>query len=127
MVKRSVVVRLKDILAAIDEAASFSEGTSFAEYCQDSMKRRAVERCIEIVSEASRHIPEEVTSKYPTMPWADIRGVGNVLRHEYQRVEALIIWKTATSSLPDFRTVIVAMIAEIESKLELSARIQVTP
>lgn len=74
--------------------------------------RRAVERCIEIVSEASRHIPPDEKAAYPEVPWPDIAALGNIFRHEYQRVADPVVWHTATRSLPELRPVILRMMAE---------------
>jgi uncharacterized protein with HEPN domain len=81
-----------------------------AAYQRDVKLKLAVERCIEIVSEASRHIPENSKSDYADLPWYEIAAIGNLLRHHYERVDDFIMWKIATRSLPELRPVIVAMI-----------------
>jgi uncharacterized protein with HEPN domain len=63
------------------------------------------------VSEASRHLPTALTSKYPEQPWAEIAAVGNLLRHEYQRIDDVIMWKIASKSLPALRPIVQAMLA----------------
>ena|SRR6266705_4645954 len=85
------------------------EGVDLAE-CRDYKLRRAVERCVEIVSEASRNIPDTLKADFPDQPWPEIASIGNLLRHRYERVDDLIMWKIATRSLPDLRRVVVAMI-----------------
>ena len=56
---RSQFIRLCDIRDAIDEIEEMSSGADFASYKEDRKLRRATERCVEIISEASRHVPEE--------------------------------------------------------------------
>jgi uncharacterized protein with HEPN domain len=73
---------------------------------------RTLERCIEIVSEATRHIPEEIKANYPHIPWPQIAGIGNVLRHDYDLVDDRIIWEVATVHFPELRKVV----AEIMSR-----------
>lgn len=46
------------------------------------------------MSEASRHVSEAAKRKYPSIPWKDIAGIGNVLRHEYHRVSPKQVWET---------------------------------
>jgi uncharacterized protein with HEPN domain len=36
----------------------------------------------------------------PGQPWGDIRGMGNRLRHAYDRVSLDIVWNTAQDRLP---------------------------
>jgi uncharacterized protein with HEPN domain len=112
---RSQLVRLSDILENIDAVAEMAEGVDLGAYRRDVKLRRAVERCVEIISEASRHIPPESKMKYQLQPWEEIAGIGNLLRHHYERIDDFIMWKIATRSLPLLRPVIVAMIEEAQS------------
>jgi uncharacterized protein with HEPN domain len=36
----------------------------------------------------------------PTQPWGEIRGMGNQLRHSYDRVSLSVIWDTVSYRLP---------------------------
>ena len=74
---------------------------------------RTLERCIEIVSEATRHMPDEFKARYPGIPWPQIAGIGNVLRHDYDLVDDRIIWEVATIHFPALRSVVVAMLSEL--------------
>lgn len=108
--KRPHLQRLRDILDTIDAVADMIDGLDFGAYRAEFRTRRAVERCLEIISEASRHIPSNEKDRFPEVPWSSIAGVGNILRHEYQLVADEVIWRTATRSLPELRQVIGAMI-----------------
>lgn len=114
MIKRSQLVRLRDMLEAIDGVAEMTAGIDLADYRRDFKLRKAVERCVEIVSEASWHIPEYLKSEFPNQPWHEIAAIGNLLRHHYQRVDDRIMWKIAARSLPDLRKAIIAMIEQTE-------------
>ena len=110
MAPRSQFVRLNDIRDNIDAVADMIEGIDFVSYKRDIKLRRAIERCVEIISEASRHIPMQLKSDYPDQPWEEIASIGNLLRHHYERVDDLIMWKIATRFLPELRPAIVAML-----------------
>jgi uncharacterized protein with HEPN domain len=113
-VKRSHLARLADILDAIDSVADMMAQVDFAAYRTDKKLRRAIERYVEIVSEAARHIPDWEKRRFPDQPWPEIVAIGNLLRHEYNRVDDLIMWKIATRSLPALRSVIVDMRSRAE-------------
>ena len=83
---------------------------SFAEYQSNFGVGKAVERCVEIVSEASRHIPDDLKDQYPNAYWPEIRSIGNLLRHQYQRVDDLVMWRIATKYFPELRAVVVAIL-----------------
>jgi uncharacterized protein with HEPN domain len=58
-------------------------------------------RNIEIIGEAANYIPEDIQSRYTDIPWAQMRGIRNLLIHEYFGVDTDIIWQTITDDLPD--------------------------
>jgi len=48
--------------------------------------RDIIERCIEVISEASRRLPEAWKARHPHIRWRNVADIGNVLRHEYDGV-----------------------------------------
>jgi uncharacterized protein with HEPN domain len=102
-------IRLLDILETVDAVAAITAGLDFRSYSADYKTRRAVERCVEVISEATRHLPLAWKSDFPAIPWREIAAIGNLLRHEYYRVDDLLMWKIATQSLPELRPVIVQL------------------
>src|SRR5689334_16552671 len=102
------------MLDNIDAVGEMIGGIDLAAYREDLKLRRAVERCVEIVSEASRHIPDDLKASFPNEPWPEIAAIGNLLRHSYERIDDFIMWKIARRSLPQLRTAVVAMIAQSE-------------
>ncbi|UHC17341.1 DUF86 domain-containing protein [Methylobacterium currus] len=55
-------------------------------FLESDILRRTAEHAMLIISEAVKDVPVELTDRYPGPPWSDIRGIGNVLRHEYYAV-----------------------------------------
>jgi uncharacterized protein with HEPN domain len=88
---RSVRPVLNDILDAIDGIEHAARGKSIMDYNTDWVFRHAVQRGVEILSEASRRIPVQMRATRPDVPWSDILGIGNVLRHEYNHISPDII------------------------------------
>ena len=60
----------------------------------------AVIRNIEVIGEASSHLPNEVLKQYDDIPWSLMKGIRTILAHEYFGVDLEIIWKTVTEDLP---------------------------
>ena len=106
--------RLGDILLAIERLELVVTRTPFDQYKSNFENQWLVERGVEIVSEASRHIPSELTDKYPQIEWRDIRSIGNRLRHEYERIDLLIMWTIATKHLAVLKPIVLEMLAKIE-------------
>lgn len=91
MPRRTIVARLDDILSSIAMARRATSGKSVADIYADEVLQRALERAVEIVSEASRHIPEADQQRFPEIPWRNIKTIGNVIRHEYAHVDQDVI------------------------------------
>ena len=108
--RRSVRLRLHDILEAIEGIENTAAGMTFSDYERSWQVRRAVERGVEIISEASRHIPEELRLRYPRIYWREIAGIGNLLRHEYGRIDDRIMWRVVEKYLPELKVVALDMI-----------------
>ena len=73
---------------------------TFEAFEADWEKQWVVERGIEIISEASRHLSEGLKQRHPEIPWRKVAGVGNVLRHDYGDIAAPVIWGIAKDELP---------------------------
>jgi uncharacterized protein with HEPN domain len=74
---------LDDIRAAIAGIEQAVAGKSLDDYQADWLLRHALQRAIEIISEASRALPDDTKALRPEVPWPQVKAIGNVLRHEY--------------------------------------------
>jgi uncharacterized protein with HEPN domain len=71
--------------------------------------RSAVERGIEVISEASRHLGRDLKAQHKDVRWKDIAGIGNILRHDYQRIDASIISKAVKDDLPPLKEALLVL------------------
>lgn len=74
-------------------------GQTKASFAADVMLRMAVERLLEIISEASRHIPPEMKNTEPNINWRRLADLGNWLRHAYHRTDPGILWDMIENDL----------------------------
>jgi len=95
----SIVPYLTDIIEAIDHIREKAAGTSLEDFKQDWEQQWIVQRGIEIVSEASRRLPDELKARHPDIPWPKIAGVGNISRHEYRQVSPPLLWEIVQDHL----------------------------
>ncbi len=97
---------LQDIERHIHLASEFVAGIGYEAFRNDTRTVFAVIRCLEIVSEASRRLPDELKARHPSIPWRDIAGAGNVYRHDYEDVAAKLVWDTVQLALPPLQAAI---------------------
>lgn len=95
---------LHHIIENAERVARHLAGMDRQAFEQNETVRDAVERCIERVCEAAHRLGERAEELMPGQPWGDIRGMGNRLRHAYDRVEVTIVWNTGHLRLPELAT-----------------------
>src|SRR5208283_6175136 len=106
---------LFDIRDCILLAREFTTGLSYEAFKESRLHFFAVTRALEIISEASRRLPDELRDRHPDLPWRDIRDAGNMYRHSYDNVVEAIIWKTVQEDLAPLLAVVVAEIEALDS------------
>jgi uncharacterized protein with HEPN domain len=106
MPSKAADTALRDILHHIDLAQRFVGGIDRTTFVSDTRTIYAVTRCPEIISEASRRLPEGLKARYPAVPWKQMAAAGNVYRHDYEDVAARYVWETVKRDLPPLRVVI---------------------
>ncbi len=103
---RQTDVVLEDILNAIALLDSELAGHSEVSFARTLFVQRGAERTLEIISEAVRHLPDDLLALRPDISWSDIRSIGNTIRHEYWRVDPALIWSIARNDLPPLRAAV---------------------
>ena len=107
---------MADIVENAGRIESYLAGMNRDAFGRDGRTRDAVERCLERVCEAVYRLGERADELMPSHPWGDIRGMGNRLRHAYDRVNTEIVWNTARERMPalaaDARRALERLLAE---------------
>ena len=92
MAARSLIPRLFDMVEAIERVRNVMGDMTFEAFEAHWGKRWLVERGVEIISEASRHLTADLKARHPEIPWPKVAGIGNVLRHGYENISAPVMW-----------------------------------
>lgn len=110
--KRKVDEYLGDILEQIERIESHVVGLDFQAFTKDNKTQDAVVRCLEIIGEASRQMPEDFKTARPEIPWRDIIGTRTILIHDYLGVDLVEVWRTVEKNLPELKDQIEKILAE---------------
>jgi uncharacterized protein with HEPN domain len=94
---------LADIVENIQRIDGYLTGLDREAFAADLLRRDAVERCLERICEAAIRLGDRAAELVPNQPWRDIRGMGNQLRHAYDRINLDILWYTIRDSLPNLK------------------------
>jgi uncharacterized protein with HEPN domain len=101
--KHDPAASFADILENLERIQDYVAGLDREAFGGDTLRRDAVERCLERICEAAFRLGEKAAELAPSQPWADIRGLGNRLRHAYDRIDLDILWNTVRDRLPSLK------------------------
>jgi uncharacterized protein with HEPN domain len=110
--ERKVAHTIHDILETIDRVRSRTAGKTFEEFETNWEFRFVVQRAIEIISEGTRRLPDELKALRPEIDWRSVAGIGSVLRHDYHTISNKVIWDVVQADLPLLTTAVEAIAAK---------------
>ena len=97
---RDTQMHLQDIEESIGNIDAFLEGANLETYRGDLKTKSAVERQMQIITEAAIRLGDDAEALCPGLDWRGFRGMGNILRHGYHLVDDKIVWDTVKDDLP---------------------------
>ncbi len=100
MSKRFDTTLLSDIILNLEMVLEFSREHSFHSFSADIKTQYAIDRCFEIIGEASRNLSDEFILQNGNIEWHKLAAFRNVLIHEYFRVDRNIQWNIIQNTLP---------------------------
>ena len=110
-------VRLQHILDAINEVETYLENVSYAHFLENSEKRFATIKQVEIIGEACNALSDDLKEQYPAVPWKPIVGFRNISIHEYFGVNLQLVWEIAKNDLPGLKNNMLIIVAETTTNL----------
>jgi len=108
--------RLTDMKAAISEIRRLLADKKVNDLVADPATRAAFERFLEILSEASRHIPDEWKGEVHHIPWRQVADLGNFIRHVYHRIDLEVLWSIYENDIGPLETVVDEFIVRAKPK-----------
>src|ERR1043166_7001971 len=114
MSERALRIWLIDIRSEIAGIRELTSDAEFATFAESWGMKRAVEHGL-LIAEAAKHLPAPMKRSHPEVPWEKIHGLGNLLRHEYRRIDPEILWSIVTEHLSTLDAAAAALLDRIAS------------
>ena len=106
--------RLRDILEAARLIGAYVKDTTETDFRANKQKQDAVIRRIEIIGEAAAHLTDATRQAMPELPFRKMRGMRNIVAHDYANVDLKIVWEVATAHVPEISAVLEKFFARHE-------------
>jgi uncharacterized protein with HEPN domain len=100
---REITDYLDDIRTAIMDVKEFTKGMKFEEFAVDKKTINAVIRSLEVLGEATKHVPTAFRRKHPEIPWGKMAGMRDVLIHDYMGVDLKTVWMVSQERLTELQ------------------------
>ncbi len=98
--KRSQSLLLFDIAQSIEKIGEFTRNLTFDQLMDDEKTRDAILRNLQVIGDAAKNLPEDLTRNHPEIDWSGISGMRDIITHRYFRVDWHLIWKSIQEELP---------------------------
>ncbi|MFC4374300.1 DUF86 domain-containing protein [Nocardia halotolerans] len=105
---------LADIVTAYYRIASYLENIDFVDFQKDDLRQDGVIRQLSIIGEAASSLTAATRDSTPEIPWKLVRGMRNMLIHQYFDADLMIVFNAATKSVPKLADHILAMLTARE-------------
>lgn len=103
---------LDDMIEFAENVIDYTKGLERADFAADKIIRDAVLRNLELIGEAAGHIPNEIRSAHPEIPWRKVIGNRNHLIHGYLNIDDVTIWITIREKVPELLPLLKALRAD---------------
>lgn len=101
--KRNYKLFLEDISDRIAKIDAYIADISFEEFVQDDKTVSACIREIEVIGEATKQIPKEVTDRFDDLPWSLMAKMRDKLIRWHFEIDEEIVWNVAKDKLPNIK------------------------
>lgn len=95
-----VIATLRDFLAFAEEAQAVVVREGRDAFFRSRALQLAAEALLQKLGEAVNRLPSEFRDDHPEVSWRPIRGMRNIVTHEYDQIDYELVWTALTVSLP---------------------------
>jgi len=111
--KRNIKLYIKDIIEYMERAEEYVKTLDFSQFIKDRKTYDAVIRCIEVIGEAAKNVPNEIRNRYPAIPWRDMAGMRDKIIHSYFTVDLEAVWLVVTEEIPRLKPLLLKILDDL--------------
>jgi uncharacterized protein with HEPN domain len=108
-------VTLRQVADHARRAQELCVQNTLAEMSADWLKRSAFERIMEVLGEAVKRLPPELTAQYPAVDWRGIAGMRDRVSHGYDAIDYALLWQAVETRVPGLLVTVEQMLKDLDS------------
>jgi uncharacterized protein with HEPN domain len=120
--RRNIALYIKDLVENMKHAETFIENLTYEEFIKDKKTSYAVVRCIEIIGEAAKNIPDDVRDRYPDIPWKKMAGMRDKISHFYFGIDMKKVWLGVKRDIPKIKPQIKKILKDLSGETKGSSK-----
>ena len=109
----SAVEYLRHIIDEADYLMEHSSSLNKEAFLGDETIKRAFVRSLSVIGEASKKLPEEITSRFEHIQWREMAGMRDRLIHDYFGTDYEIVWDVVINKIPGLHKQIDQILKEL--------------
>ena len=108
-------VTLRQLAEHARHAQELCAQNTYAEILTDWQKRAVFERVMEVLGEAVKRLPPELTSRYAAVDWRGIAGMRDRVSHGYDTIDYDLLWQSVETRVPGLLATVEQMLKDLDS------------
>lgn len=116
MRENKLEIRLISLLNHISYVQNDLKDINYKAFINSNLLVRATSFSIVQIGETMKKIEPLLKDKYPELPWKKANAMRNFIVHDYDDVDSLIVYKTATEDLEELKQHILQIYKNISSE-----------
>lgn len=102
---------VRHIMDEVEYLVYASEGLAAEFFFEDPTLQRAFVRSLEVIGEASKHLPPQFREQHPEIDWRGMAGMRDRLIHGYFGVDLELVWDVVQVRVPELRRMLAPLLA----------------
>ena len=103
-------VLIQHIINECNKIQNILSEISYEKFLSVTMYQDALIRPLEVIGEAAGNLSAEFVEKNPAIPVSNMKGMRNLLMHQYFRVDLNLVWQTCVIDIPPIREYLLALV-----------------
>ena len=103
-------VLIQHIINECNKIQNILSEISYEKFLSVTMYQDALIRPLEVIGEAAGNLSAEFVEKNPAIPVSNMKGMRNLLMHQYFRVDLNLVWQTCVTDIPPIREYLLALV-----------------